>query len=262
MVLDGLERRIREAFPKARTMSQRNRVYLVRYADDFIVTGDSQELLREKVRPLVEEFLLERGLELSKEKTRITHIDEGFNFLGQTVRRYRGKFLTKPSKDSVTRFLSKVRGIVRANRSAKPGSLIVMLNPIIRGWANYHRHAASKRTFATVDHAIFCALLRWARQRHPNKGGRWVVDKYFERRELQKWVFCGEVQGFAGRARPVTLIRASDTPIARHVMVREEANPYDPKWENYFAARHKRGRMSLPSPIVCRRAVRRCTARR
>ena len=254
MVLDGLERRLREFFPKARTMSQRDRVYLIRYADDFIVTGNSEELLREQVQPIVEAFLLERGLELSKEKTRITSIEEGFDFLGQTVRKYRGKFLTKPSKSSVSRLLGKVRGIIRKNCSAKAGSLIVTLNPIIRGWANYHRHAASKRMFAAVDHAIFSAVFHWARRRHPHKGSRWIADKYFERRGLRKWVFRGEVQGFAGRARPVGLIRASDTPIVRHVMVREEANPYDAKWHPYFAARQ--GRLSpLSLSIAAGRTV-------
>lgn len=89
LVLDGLEDRLRAVFPKPKTMSQPNRVYLVRYADDFIVTGDSQELLRDKVQPLVEAFLRERGLELSREKTRISSIQQGFDFLGQTIRKYR-----------------------------------------------------------------------------------------------------------------------------------------------------------------------------
>lgn len=248
MALDGLESRLRAAFPKPRTMSQRNRVYLVRYADDFIITGDSQELLIEKVRPLVEEFLRERGLELSQEKTKVTSIDEGFDFLGQTVRKYRGKFLTKPSKKSVTRFLGKVRGIIRAHRAAASGNLIAKLNPAIRGWAAYHRYAASKKTFAFVDHAIFCMLLRWANRRHRNKGNRWVVDRYFRRRDLRKWVFFGEFAGITGRARSVELLRASDTPIVRHISVREEAHPYDPQWESYFAARQGRPLSASPTP--------------
>ena len=81
MTLDGLERVIRKAVPR------RSRVNFVRYADDFIVTGKSRRLLEEKVRPRIEEFLAERGLSLSPEKTAITHITDGFTFLGQTYRK-------------------------------------------------------------------------------------------------------------------------------------------------------------------------------
>lgn len=240
MALDGLERRLRETFPKLKTMSQRDRVYLVRYADDFIVTGSSPELLRDKVKPLVESFLRERGLELSREKTKVTSIDEGLDFLGQNVRKYRGKFLTMPSRDSVKRFLGKVREIIRAHRGRTSGALVLWLNHLIRGWSNYHRHAASKKTFTKLDHAIFHLLFRWAKQRHRNKGARWVVDRYFHRDGFRNWTFVGELVDLTGCTRRVQLLRASDTPITRHVQIREEANPYDPFWWPYFEGRRKR----------------------
>ena len=96
--LDGLQRLLAEHFAKTPKQQRMNKVHLVRYADDFLITGTSKELLRDQVQPLVAHFLKERGLELSHEKTQITHVEEGFDFLGQNVRRYRcGKVLTKPS---------------------------------------------------------------------------------------------------------------------------------------------------------------------
>lgn len=117
----------------------------VRYADDFIVTGSSKELLESEVLPLVQSFMKERGLELSLEKTRITHIEDGFDFLGQNVRKYDGVLLIKPSKKSIKSLLGKVREIIKANKTATAGNLILQLIPIIRGWANYHRHVCSKK---------------------------------------------------------------------------------------------------------------------
>ena len=148
---------------------------------DFIITGVSKEILETEVKPLVIAFLPQRGLELSEEKTRITHIEDGFDFLGQNVRKYNGKFLITPSKKNVKAFLADIREVMKANKQATAYWLIATLNPKIRGWANYHRHAAAKKTFVHVDTAIFKALWRWARRRHPKKGKKWVKDRYFGR---------------------------------------------------------------------------------
>ena len=118
LVLDGLESALKAAFPKPRR-GQAPLINFVRYADDFIITGRTKALLEEQVKPFLTAFLHERGLELSEEKTRITHIDEGFDFLGQTVRKYRGKLLIKPSKESLKRFLADIRGVIKANKQAK-----------------------------------------------------------------------------------------------------------------------------------------------
>jgi len=154
---------------------------MVRHADDFIVTGRTQELLESEVKPLVVEFFKARGLELSREKTRITHIEEGFDLLGQNVRKYNGKLLIRPSRKNVKNYLVKVRTVIKANKQATTGGLIALLNPIIRGWAYYHRHVVSSATFRRVDSAIFDCLWRWARRRHRNKPSRWIYRKYFER---------------------------------------------------------------------------------
>ncbi|CAA9304276.1 MAG: Retron-type RNA-directed DNA polymerase, partial [uncultured Chloroflexia bacterium] len=147
LALDGLERRLRVAYPKSSGPHRRAAVNLIRYADDFIITGRSKALLEEEVKPLVEQFMRERGLELSQEKTSITHIEDGFDFLGQNVRKYNGKLLIKPSKQNVKAFLDKVRETIKANKQAPTGQLIAMLNPIISGWAHYHRHVVSMATF-------------------------------------------------------------------------------------------------------------------
>ena len=237
MALDGLERELRGRYPKASALSRKAKVNLVRYADDFIITGSSKKLLEEEVKPLVESFLKERGLELSAEKTHITRIEDGFDFLGQNVRDYGGTILVKPSRKNVATFLEKVRGIIKASKHVTAGHLIVNLNPVIRGWANYHRHVASKRTFSRVDHAIFRALWQWAKRRHPKKSRRWIKDRYFETIDQRHWVFHGTVAGREEVIQPVWLLAASSVPIQRHTKVKGEANPYDPAWEPYFEER-------------------------
>lgn len=230
LTLDGLEKILRERFPSGK-------VHMVRYADDFIVTGSSKELLETEVKPLVTEFFKTRGLELSQEKTRITHIEEGFDFLGQNVRKYNGKFLTKPSKKNVKAFLDKTRGTIKANKQTSAGILIARLNPIIRGWAYYHRHAASSATFSRVDRAIFDCLWQWARRRHSHKPLRWIYNKYFRTPEGKSGVFCEKIQRKDGQAKLARLFYPSKLPIVRHVKIKGAANPYDPQWEPYFERR-------------------------
>ena len=182
LALDGLERLVKAYAVSHSQQGQRAKINLVRWADDFIITGSYYELLEHEIKPLVEQFLNERGLELSPEKTRITHIEDGFDFLGQHVRKYAGKFLTKPAQKNVKAFLGKVRKIVKVNKQTTTAHRIAQLNPVIRGWANYHRHGASKVTFMKADAAIFKALCYWAKRRHPNKSRSWVIRRYFRTR--------------------------------------------------------------------------------
>ncbi len=152
MTLDGLESELEAEFGKKRTRKgYLNQINLVRYADDFIITGRTKERLENEVKPLVIEFLKERGLTLSEEKTRITHIEDGFDFLGWNVRKCGGKLLIKPSKKNVKAFLDDIRDTVKANKTAKQENLIGLLNPKIRGWVNYHRGAVAKETFQKVE---------------------------------------------------------------------------------------------------------------
>jgi RNA-directed DNA polymerase len=241
--LDGLERVLRSKYPHtARQKSLGSKTALVnyiRFADDFIVTCRSKDLLEREIRPLIEQFMRERGLELSPTKTVITPLDKGFDFLGQNVRIYpNGMLLTKPSKKGVKTFLRGIRETIRASASLPTDALIRQLNPKIRGWANYHRHAASKRTFNLVDHNIFCGLLRWARRRHKNKSMGWIKERYFEQHKGQRWSFVSDVYYDAkGEPHKERLFKASSIPIRRHLKVKSDANPYDPAYEPYFEKR-------------------------
>jgi RNA-directed DNA polymerase len=236
--LDGLASLLRTHFGGTRRERERHKVHLVRYADDFIITGTSRELLRDEVQPLVAHFLKERGLELSHEKTSITQVEDGFDFLGQNVRRYGAKILLKPSRKNVRAFLGKIDEVIqRAGGYLSAGQLLERLNPKIKGWASYHRHASSARTFARVDDVIFKKLWRWARRRHRGKSARWVKGKYFTRPGDSRWGFRGVVPDGEGGMRTVFLYRAGTTTIRRHVKIQGEANPYDPDWELYFEER-------------------------
>ena len=238
MTLDGLERLLTQNFkPKEVNGVRINpKVHISRYADDFIISGSSKELLENEVKPLITDFLKVRGLELSQEKTKITHISEGFDFLGQNIRKYDGKLLIKPSKENVKAFLDKVREIVKGQKTARQVNVIKQLNPIIRGWANYHRHVVAKKTFHSVDKEIWQTLWRWAKRRHPNKGSRWIKRRYFISERNRSWVFAEDTGETLKNGRPerCRLFIASDVPIRRHIKVKGEANPFDPKWEAYF----------------------------
>jgi RNA-directed DNA polymerase len=236
MTLDGMERILKARFGKKPSP----KVNFVRYADDFIITAKSKELLENEVLPVIKTFLKERGLELSNEKTKVTHIEEGFDFLGQTVRKFKGKLLIRPAQKNLREFLTKVREIAKDNKQATAGNLISLLNPVIRGWANYHRHVVSKKLYGSVDYAIFKTLWQWAKRRHPNKGKRWVKDKYFRHLGNRKWVFSGTLPSTTGTSQPIHLVYASDTPIRRHIKVIGNANPYDPHWTNYFIQRQRK----------------------
>jgi RNA-directed DNA polymerase len=237
--LDGLETLLAERCGATRSRRERNRVHLVRYADDFLITGTSPTLLRHEVQPLVEHFLSGRGLRLSHEKTSLTHVEDGFDFLGQNVRRYRnGKVLLTPSRRNVKTFLAGIRKTIRGTgRSMTAGELIAALTPKIRGWALYHRHASSKRTFAHVDHQIHHALWRWARRRHRGKSAHWVKRRYFCEHGGRSWRFTGDLATRKGESYRVVLMKAAEVRIERHVLIRHEANPYDPQWEWYYEDR-------------------------
>ena len=238
MTLDGLEAVAVTAAPKGQ------KVHVVKYADDFIITGASKELLEEKVKPAVAAFLRERGLELSPEKTRITHIEVGFDFLGFNVRKYNGKLLIKPVKGSVKAFLAEIRGFIKSRATVKTAELIRQLNPKVRGWANYYRHVVSQKTFDSVDHQVFRALWAWIRRRHPNKSATWRHKRYFRRQGNRNWVFSASIRNPQGEAMPLDLFRAASIPITRHVKIRAVTTPYDPAFADYLASRQRSRRSS------------------
>jgi RNA-directed DNA polymerase len=241
--LDGLERVLKETYPgrPLKSFGGKNpSVNFIRYADDFVITSKSKELLEGEIKPLVAQFLQERGLELSPTKTVITHVEKGFDFLGQNVRRYpNGKLLIKPAKKNVKAFLKGIRRTIKSALGLSAADLIKELNPKIRGWANYHRHVVSKRTFARVDHEIFLSLWRWVRRRHRNKTAGWCKQKYFAQSRGRNWLFFGEMWDDERQPSRIWLFHASNTPIKRHIKVKGDANPYDLAYETYFEQREE-----------------------
>lgn len=234
ITLDGMEQVVKNAgkvqeFTKGKRKNP-NKINFVRYADDFIVTGANKEILVEKIKPAIETFLAERGLSLSIEKTHISSIDDGFDFLGQNVRKYNGKLVIKPTKKSVKSVLTKARGIIKSHKTAKTSNLIGLLNPVIRGWANYHRHICAKQTYSHVDHQIWKALWQWAKRRHHNKNAQWIKDKYFKTIGKRSWVFEETIEG-----KTMRLTKASDIKIEHEFpKIKGKANPFEKKWEKYL----------------------------
>ena len=196
MTLDGLEKAIdKELGITIRPDGCRKNTYkihLIRYADDFVVTASNKEILENRVKPLIERFLAERGLQLSQEKTLITHINEGFDFLGQHIRKYPpGKLLIRPAKSSIKSVKDKLKGIIIKHRGSQAAVLIRNLNPVITGWANYHRHICSKRVFYKLDRILWRNIWNWARRRHNNLVNRKIASLYFMRIGNRKWQFFG-----------------------------------------------------------------------
>jgi RNA-directed DNA polymerase len=197
--------------------------------------------LEEEIQPSIEAFLIERGLKLSKEKTRVTHIEEGFDFLGQTVRKYpdhgKLKLLIKPSRKNTHSFMEDIKTVFRKARSLTQAQLIKILNPKIRGWANYHRHVVSKAVFNKLDYLIWHQTLRWAKRRHPDKGVSWVIGKYFRKINGVNHRFYGVETQNDGSAVEVILLKMAYVPIRRHVRIQSSAQPFDRKYDEYFEKR-------------------------
>ncbi len=233
LALDGMQQAIGQA-----VLKRGDKVNFVRYADDFIVTGATRELLEQKVKPALTAFLTPRGLELSEQKTVITPIQQGFNFLGHTVRKFGATLLTSPAKSNVQALRDKIRRCIHSALALPQEALLGQLNPLIRGWANYYRHGTAKRTFDRLDYFVFRQLLRWAKRRHPHKSATWKRRKYFS---AAKGHFSVRLPKGQGHSQVLTLYRAASTPIRRHIKIRGAANPYDPDYIRYFDLRHRRG---------------------
>lgn len=241
LTLSGLEQAVLSS------TNQPDKAHVVIYADDFIVSGSSKEVLVDKVMPVIITFLKERGLSLSENKTRMTQIENGFDFLGFNVRKYNSKLLIKPAKKNIKSFLKQTRTLIKSSATIRTIDLIKWLNPKIRGWANYFSHVVAKKTFSRVDKDIHLALWRWARRRHPNKNAHWVQGKYFRTRTLRQWVFFANEESNNGKKKPLDLFHASSVPIKRHIKIKADANPYDPMFAEYFEERKRRTKYKLLS---------------
>lgn len=232
MTLQGLEQCVKSACQRS------DKVHVVVYADDFVITASSKEVLVSTVKPAVQRFLRERGLRLSEEKTAVTHIDEVLDFLGFNIRKYSGKLLIKPAKSNCLKLLRSLALVFKDMRAESAATVIRMLNPKIRGWANYYRHVVSSQIFSTIAHRIFWMTWRWTKRRHPNKSASWVKRKYFCTVGDNHWVFFGREHS----NRHVQLLFSPITvAIERHVKIKSLANPHDPAFMSYPGNRRRKG---------------------
>jgi RNA-directed DNA polymerase len=213
--------------------ARKRKVKVIRYADDFVVTGASRELLETEVRPWIETFLAQRGLRLSAAKTKIVPIGEGFDFLGWNFRKYSGKLLIMPSKKNVKTFYTKLQGVIQESLGMKQEELIPRLNPMLRGWAQYHSPVVAKKTFSRIDSLLNWRLMRWAKRRHPTKSTAWIRRKYWRTVGNRDWVFAVDRAARDGGKEAMTLYSLADTAIKRHKKIKGDYHPYDPEWEVY-----------------------------
>lgn len=232
MALDGMQKALYDRFHTNRLgkedirFKNAHKVNFIRYADDFIVTAATKEIA-EEAKQIVSQFLKERGLELSEDKTVITHINDGFDMLGWTFRKFKGKLIVKPSKKSIKSFVASLSDTIRNHAKAwEQEVLIEKLNKQIRGWANYHQSVCASEAFAHIDYVLYELLWQWAKRRHPHKGQWWVSTRYWQRKGNRNWVFSTENK---------ELLRVDHIPIVRHIKIRLNANPFFDT--EYFAER-------------------------
>ncbi len=230
LVLDGLENAVHCAVPR------QSRINFIRYADDFIITGKSRTFLEDAVKPVVEGFLAERGLSLSPEKTLVTHITDGFTFLGQTFRKHGRVLHITPSEQGVLALEQKVGTMIRKHVGAPMPVLIEALNPVLRGWANYHCHVVASEAFHRIDHYVFEHLWHMLQRRHPHKSANWLIQHYWSATG-HGGIFAVKAKTSKGATKIYQLIRVSSIGIRRHVKIRAAANPYMPEDAVYFARR-------------------------
>ncbi len=242
--LHGLETYINKCNPE---------VGVIRYADDFIVTAKDKESL-DKLKIQINQWLSERGLEISDEKTRIVHIRDGFDFLGFNLRQYevkgeegvlRDKLLIKPQKSKVLVLCKKVGATIDSMKTKTPEQVIRKIEPLLRGFANYYRGVCSKETYKYISYRLWWYLWRWARRRHPKKSKNWVKEKYFRKRGKRNWVFYYEGKDRRGKRIVHNLYDISATPIVRHIKVKGTRSLDDPELVEYWSERRtKSGKTS------------------
>ncbi len=236
MVLDGIEAIVQKYNKQiVKTVDHKvifrkyERFNFVRYADDYVVIGENPKMLR-AIQKKIEIFLNERGLELSKEKTRITNIHDGFNFLGFNFRKYsNSKMIVKPTKDGIKSFQSKLKEIFKKYNSSALTPLIAELNPIIRGWGNYYKFVNSKRIFDKLDQYIFDKSQAWVKRIHQSKNIMKQYKRYFKQYPDYKAYSLSDGKQF--------VFRISSIPLTEHIKIKNEANPFDKRFDEYFINR-------------------------
>ena len=214
-------------------------VCVIRYADDFVITAPSKRILEQWVLPKLRRFLDTRGIQLNEEKTKIRTKKDGFNFLGFTIEQPRRKLYLRPQDEKIKKFLNRLKEIVWSNKQIEQRKLIRKLSPVLRGWAMYYRYSDANKAFEIVDYELWKLLWRWAKRRHPHKGKKWILNKYFGKIEGVNWVFRDKKTGYS-------LIQVNSIKRLNYNFVVGTLSPYDPNpkvkkvWERkgYEEIRH------------------------
>ena len=236
LTLDGIEELLLKKYSTSGTgyihpNYNKEKVHLCRYADDFIVTAKNKETLLE-IQQMIEKFMEERGLKLSDEKTVITNIEDGFDFLGWNFRKFKGKLLIQPSKKSKQKVIKSLSRTIKCYHEANQELLIIKLNQITRGWAEYHHCVCAKKTYALIDHRLWEMLWKWAKRRHPRKGKKWIKNRYWHPKGNREWSF---------RTDKVILYQMMDMPIVRIRSLDLKKSPFlDSKYFEHRRKQHKK----------------------
>jgi RNA-directed DNA polymerase len=238
--LDGMEtgllKHLDDSFGK--TNASKLKVNVIRYANCFVITGSSEDLLVQYVRPWINTFLAQRGLSLSANKTAVLHINSGFDFLWWNFRKYEEKLLIKPSKQNVQAFYYKVKHIATTSLSLDQTVVISRLNPLFKEWANSHQSVVAKKIFSKLDHFMYWRMMRWGKRRHQNKTKAWILNKYWTR-QTGRWEFAAASKNKAGTVKLTKLYKLSDTAIVRHKKIRSQYTPFNPDFDKYITNLHK-----------------------
>jgi len=230
--LDGLEATIKGSF------GWRPKVHFIRYADDFVVVAETKEILESIVKPAIQKFLAERGLRLSAEKTVITHIKDGFNFLGKTLRKFGPQLIVQPSKAAAKSIRQKLAALLMQSRSVAYDVLLGKLNRLLRGWGNYHRFCSASNVFGKIDYYVLQGIWRWIKRQHKGKRLRKHLTKYFAK---GLWTHSAWTTDKHKPRRLIELVRLSALGLRRHIKIRGAANPHDPQYADYFRMRRQWG---------------------
>jgi RNA-directed DNA polymerase len=219
----------------------RNSVGVVKYADDFIVVCKTKEEainMYEKLKP----YLDKRGLALAEDKTKVTHISEGFDFLGFNLRQYKTnngmRLLIKPSKASIKKARETIKNVFIQLRGKPVGDLIQKLNPIIRGIGNYWSTQVAKRMFGNLDHYTWIKIRKHLKHLHPKKSFKWIYKQYFKADytgvSKDKWILTNP------HDNKTQLFKMSWIPIIRHSVVKFRNSSDDASLKEYFEKRDKK----------------------
>jgi RNA-directed DNA polymerase len=219
---------------------------IARYADDFVVLGNTRKALEEEALPRISEFLKTRGLEINLQKTKIIHRLEGFNFLGFKIVEYPradkatgfkgGLVHFKPQPEKIVQFCGRIKETIKTLGPRNHLLLIKKLNLMLRGWANYYRISNTNLPFARVSAYTWTALWRHLRRRHSNWPLRSLATRYFKTIGKRRWIFFTRDD----KGNDIALFQIGQTRLDNHVQIKGESRLFDPQHEGYLAKRSQK----------------------